>query len=149
MSKRSAVSNHYTEAEDTIVRIPRAIFREMCLHAREQLPLEACGYLAAKGTRVQKLFKMRNVDESKEHFMFDPEEQFAVAEKAREAGLSLIAVYHSHPSSPPSPSAEDIRLAHDPEIIHVILSIMAPKPTAKAFRIKEGTAEEIALKVEP
>lgn len=147
MSNRSAVSNHQIKGEDKKLHIPRAVFLEMCLHAREERPVEACGYLAGKDTRVKKMFRMRNVDESEEHFMFDPEEQFAVAEKASEAGLTLIAVYHSHPSSPPRPSAEDIRLAYDPEIIHVILSTMAPKPIVKAFRIEEGTPREVPVRI--
>lgn len=143
MSKQSAASDRRT------VRIPAAVFRETCLHAAEQLPLEACGYLAGRGLRVEKCFRMRNADESREHFAFDAEEQFAVAEEAGKAGLSLIAVYHSHPASPPRPSAEDVRLAYDPEIIHVIISMTAEEPVARAFRIEDGAVEELDLMVGP
>ena len=144
MNNRNAASNKQTVR---ILHVPRNIFDKMYRHAREELPLEACGYLAAAGSRVKKLIKMCNIDQSKEHFMFDPEEQFAALEKAEEEGLELMAVYHSHPHDPARPSAEDIKLAYDPEIIHVILSLLPPKPIARAFRIENGKPFELPLRI--
>jgi proteasome lid subunit RPN8/RPN11 len=130
-----------------MLRIPRPIFNEMFLHAREESPLEACGYLGGKGGIITKLFRMRNVDASEKHFSFEPEEQLATAKKARQEDLDLIAVYHSHPHSQPRPSKEDILLAYDPDLIYVILSLLPPKPIAKAFRIEEGKTVEILLRI--
>jgi len=125
--------------------LPGEIYGEICFNALRELPLEACGYLAGKGSRVSKLFRMRNADVSQRRFSFDPEEQLAVMEEAGKAGLELIAVYHSHPQGPPGPSAEDLRMALDPQLIHVIISLLPPEPTVRAFRIEDGEASEIPL----
>lgn len=141
MNKRNA------ESDNRALYIPKAIFDEICLHAREEAPLEACGYLAGTGNRIKKLYRMRNADASEEHFSFYPEEQLATIKKAREERLEMIGAYHSHPYSPPRPSAEDIRLAYDPELIHLILSLLAPKPTLKAFLVKDGKPLEITVTI--
>ncbi len=130
-----------------MLHIPKSIFNEMCLHAKEESPLEACGYLGGTGTSIKKLFRMRNAEASEKHFSFEPEEQFAAFKKAREEGMELIGAYHSHPSSPPRPSVEDLRLAFDPDLIHVILSLSSPEPSIKAFRIEEGKPAEIPLRI--
>jgi len=111
-------------------------------------PIEACGYLLGCGGDVRKAVPMINVDQSSEHFALVPGEQFAVIRQARLEGLEIIAVYHTHPATPARPSAEDIKLAFDPNIIYVIASL-APKTRAvKAFRIAKGevSEEEITVK---
>jgi proteasome lid subunit RPN8/RPN11 len=47
-------------------------------------------------------------------------------------------VYHSHPASPARPSQEDIRLAFDPSINYIIVSLVSPEPDLRAFLIRNG-----------
>ncbi len=108
-------------------------------HARREAPLEACGYLAEKDGIVVQHFPLTNADASEEHYSLKPEEQFAALRQMRAAGLTLRAVYHSHPASPARPSAEDIRLAHDPGISYVIVSLLNGEEHMKSFRIAGGT----------
>ena len=42
---------------------------------------------------VVEFIPMTNVDNAKDHFSFDPKEQFAVVKDMRQKKLSLIAVY--------------------------------------------------------
>ncbi len=105
-------------------------------HARQEVPLEACGYLAEQQGIVVEHYPLTNADASEEHYSLKPEEQFAALRQMRAAGLKLRAVYHSHPASPARPSAEDIRLAFDPEISYVIVSLRSGEETVKSFRIK-------------
>jgi len=126
--------------------IPQTIVDGIIDQARRELPDEACGLLTGNGNTVTKQHPMTNIDHSPEHFSFDPREQFAVLREARAEGSQIIANYHSHPSSPARPSEEDIRLAYDPNIIYLILSLQnAENPVLKAFSIKDGKAEEVAL----
>jgi proteasome lid subunit RPN8/RPN11 len=67
--------------------------------------------------------------------------------KARELGIAIIGNYHSHPETPARPSVEDIKLAYDPEIIYVIVSLSQSKPVVKAFSFKKGKVEEIIISV--
>jgi proteasome lid subunit RPN8/RPN11 len=117
------------------MKIPRSIVAAISAQAEAAAPIEACGYLAGRKDVVLKHYPMTNVDCSEQHFSFDPEEQFKVARLVREQKMQMIGVYHSHPATPARPSAEDIRLAYDPEIIHVILSLAGQRNDLKAFRI--------------
>src|SRR5512145_1642458 len=95
----------------SVLRIPSGIVDAMVRQAVKERPVEACGILAGRAGVVEDAIAMTNVDHSSEHFMMDPKEQFAVAKEIRGRGLTMLAVYHSHPQSPARPSQEDIRLA--------------------------------------
>jgi len=71
----------------------------------------------------------------------DPAEQFAVVKKCRRQGLKMRAVYHSHPTTSAYPSIEDIRLAYDPDLSNVIVSLAGPEPKVKSFLINRGKVQ--------
>lgn len=129
------------------MKIHSSVLKEIISHARRDAPIEACGYLAGKDGVATRSFPLRNVDGSKEHFSFDPAEQFAAIRSIRKDGLREMAVYHSHPASPARPSQEDIRLAYDPSISYVIVSLAEENSDVKSFRIRTGKveAEEITV----
>ncbi|MBE0535275.1 MAG: M67 family metallopeptidase [Phycisphaerae bacterium] len=120
----------------------------MADQARAIAPVEACGILAGVDRRVTRLYEMTNVDNSSDHFMMNPAEQFSVIKLIRAAGLKMIAVYHSHPATPARPSEEDIRLALQPDVAWVILSLERPdEPYARAFSIDGDGVAEIPLTI--
>lgn len=129
------------------MRIKKQVVKQLMNHAKKEAPLEACGYLAAKGGIITDLYALTNIDKSGEHFSFDPKEQFAAVRDARIKGLELCAVYHSHPASPARPSEEDIKLAHDPQVLYVIVSLAQAMEDIKAFRIKNKNVELVELEV--
>jgi len=90
---------------------------------------------------------LTNIDHSPEHFSFDPAEQFQVLRSARADELEIIANYHSHPETPSRPSEEDIRLAYDPNILYLIVSLAAKVPVLKAFSIQNGVSTEVTIEV--
>jgi proteasome lid subunit RPN8/RPN11 len=116
-------------------------------HGRREEPNEACGYLAAKDGVVCRHFELRNIDAAPDHYSMDPAEQFAVIRRMRDEGLQVAAVYHSHPETPARPSVEDIRLAHDPGMTYVIVSLMAGVEPVRAFKIKQGEVLDVPLQV--
>jgi proteasome lid subunit RPN8/RPN11 len=120
---------------------------EIIHHAREHAPIEACGYLGEKDGQIQRVVRLKNVDASPEHFSLDPKEQFAAMRQMRGEGYALRAVYHSHPASPARPSQEDIRLAFDPQLSYVIVSLAGPLPDVKSFRIRAGVAESEEIRI--
>jgi len=130
-----------------MLRIPQQIINDLFDHAQNGLPEEVCGYLAGIGREVIRQFQLTNIDHSNEHFSFDPAEQFQVVREARKAGLEILANYHSHPETPARPSQEDIRLAFDPNISYVIVSLAAELPDVKAFRIQNGEVEKEEIQV--
>ena len=132
----------------TELQIPEKIFKSIVDQARAEVPIEACGILAGKGSAVEKIYKMTNVDNSHDHFMMQPEEQFAVMKDMRASELSMLAVYHSHPESPARPSQEDIRMAFTPGVAYVIVSLQDEgRPVIKGFEIEDGTVAEVPVKI--
>jgi proteasome lid subunit RPN8/RPN11 len=125
-----------------MLKIPRAIYDDIIAHAREGFPLEVCGILGGRDGVVTAIYRMTNTDESNEHFMMEPREQFAVVKALRTQGLGMTAIYHSHPETPARPSEEDIRLALTPGVSHLIVSLAdAEEAVARSFRISEGRVE--------
>jgi len=125
-----------------MIQITRELADQIISHAKKELPIEACGYLAGLDGVVLKTFELNNIDNSPEHFSFDPAEQFKVYREARKLGIYILANYHSHPSTPSRPSQEDIRLANDPDISYVIISLAEKKAVIKSFRIHDNQSKE-------
>lgn len=129
------------------MNIRRSIINQLIQHAQADAPVEACGYLAERDEVVTAVFRLKNVDNSPEHFSFEPAEQFAAVRQMRTAGVRLRAVYHSHPATPARPSQEDIRLANDPSLSYVIVSLAGSQPDVKSFHIRDGKVEVEPLNI--
>src|SRR5690349_1325521 len=106
-----------------MLKIPKEIHQAVIAHAIEGFPLEVCGILSGVDGVVLGHHPMTNTDQSNEHFMMDPKEQFTVVRELRRKGWDMVAIYHSHPESPARPSQEDIRLALTPHVSHLIVSV--------------------------
>jgi len=130
-----------------MISIKRDVYNQIIAHAKADLPNEACGYLAGLDGVVTLGYQLTNIDHSPEHFSFDPSEQFKTVKDARSKGLQILANYHSHPETPSRPSQEDIRLAFDPDISYIIISLAENEPVVKSFRIVNGavTNEELII----
>lgn len=129
------------------LQIEKKILTALLAHGRREEPNEACGYLAAKDGVVCRHFELRNIDAAPDHYSMDPAEQFAVIRRMRDEGLQVAAVYHSHPETPARPSVEDIRLAHDPGMTYVIVSLMAGVDPVRGFKIRQGEVIDVVLQV--
>lgn len=126
--------------------IAKALEAELVAYARHAAPNEACGLLAGRNGQVTKFYPMTNLDASPEHFSMQPEEQFAAVKDMRRMGLKMLAIWHSHPSTPPRMSTEDLRLAFTPDVAYVILSL-APdaNPPCRAFVINSGSPQPLEV----
>lgn len=128
------------------MKMTQQVFNELIAHALKEAPIEACGYLAEKDDVVSMSLPLTNIDAAADHFSMDPKEQFESIRRIRIDGMKLCAVYHSHPATLARPSPEDIRLAFDPNLSYVIVSLLDGR-TVKSFRIKNGVVypEEITI----
>jgi proteasome lid subunit RPN8/RPN11 len=130
------------------LEIPAYVFEQMLEQAKAQAPIEVCGILAGNDSKVEKLYKMTNADNSSNHFMMEPKEQFTVVKDIRSAGLEMLAIYHSHPETLARPSAEDIRLALTPDVIYLIVSLQDAKaPAVKGFLLEDGNVAKVSVEI--
>jgi len=130
-----------------MLKITENVISGIIAHAKRDAPVEACGYLAEKEGVIVHQYKMKNADASNEHFSLDPEEQFKALRDMQEKGFELAGVYHSHPASPARPSQEDIKLAYDPDLSYVIISLAEKDNILKSFKIKENEVEPEEIEI--
>ena len=115
-------------------------------HARQEAPAEACGVLAGTDDRVRRVYRLPNVAENPlTRFLADPEAQLRCFRDMERRGLDMLAVYHSHPRTLPSPSATDVEMAYYPGARQVIVSLGEFRPRLRCFTIRDGNVTEEAL----
>jgi len=119
----------------------------MIAHCRSGFPYEACGILAGEGNMVSKIYTMTNTEKSPVSYLLDSKEQFNVIKDMRENNLSMVAIFHSHPTSVAYPSRTDVNLAFYEDAVYVIVSLIESTPVVKGFSIKEGKIEEVGVVV--
>ena len=123
------------------MKIKKDLIGRLFARGESEVPVEICGYLAGIGDTATEDYPVTNNERSAEHFTMEPKEQFDAMRRARDAGLEILAVYHTHPATPARPSDEDIRLAFDPRIVYLIASLAGGVRSVKAFRIASGKVE--------
>lgn len=124
---------------------PQNLFVCFLVHARAGLPEECCALLG--GTRrgddaqVARVYLLTNIEHSPTHYSMNAAEQFAAVKDMRKNGWELLGNLHSHPETPARPSREDRRLAFDPALRYLILSLADTRPVLRCFRICGADAE--------
>jgi proteasome lid subunit RPN8/RPN11 len=120
----------------------RAAIQEHALQAR---PEECCGVLSGSNGLITGIHPLRNDAEKPEtRYFATPEELFAAMRAIREAGQSLLGVYHSHPRTPAYPSTSDVEMAFYPEAFYFIISL-EPQIDLRAFKIEESRIEDVEI----
>jgi proteasome lid subunit RPN8/RPN11 len=139
---------------------PEALREELIAHAREGDPDEVCGMLAGRNGRVERVFRVRNIADEvgsesgvfrdratliptagrrPVHYYMDPLDQLRVYREIDDLDLDVIAYYHSHTHTEARPSPTDVRLAHDPSALWVLVSLEnTGRPDVRAWRIAKS-----------
>ena len=120
--------------------IPAEVRSALVEHAEAELPDEACGLLVLKDGTAERFVPGRNRAASPYRFELevDPETWFLEDE-----GYEL-AVFHSHPSSPPRPSRTDVEnIGLWEGRPYVILSLRTGE--LAAWTITDGSVDSLAV----
>jgi proteasome lid subunit RPN8/RPN11 len=92
----------------------------LLLGSRRSSPRDAAG-VAPSCWHLQRVWPTANVwepaDERRRRFRIDPREQLLAQKWARTQGLEVLGSLHSHPASPPLPSATDCSMAFAPTLM--------------------------------
>jgi proteasome lid subunit RPN8/RPN11 len=122
------------------VVIPAEVRSALVEHAEAELPNEACGLVVVRDGVAERFVPGRNTAASPYRFELevDPETWFLEDE-----GYEL-AVFHSHPASPPRPSRTDVESIGLWEgRPYVILSLRTGE--LAGWRIADGRVESLPL----
>jgi proteasome lid subunit RPN8/RPN11 len=127
--------------------LPRPILTDMLAQAQAELPLECCGLLAgtvdADGTGlVQVRYPLGNVAASPVEYLSDGRGMFAAWRDWTARGLDELAVYHSHPTSPPVPSRKDLAMNYSPDVVNFIISLATTPPLVRGWWLTADSYRE-------
>lgn len=136
------------------LEIPPDIYDAMVAHCVDGAPNEACGFLGGSNGRVTKLYLLDNEAASPVYYRPVGKQMIEAMGDMDEQGLDLVAIFHSHVASPAFPSPTDVREAHYPGTVYLIVTLMDEAPSSRGFLIHKddwrsdsGRIEEIDLVV--
>jgi proteasome lid subunit RPN8/RPN11 len=129
------------------VEIPDRLLDEIRSHARAAFPNECCGLLIGSALTIEALFPTRNLEASPTSYLIDPAHHFAAIKTARASGRRVVGAYHSHPATPPVPSARDLAEASVPDFVYLIVSLAETDSddSVRAYRLAEGRATPLTI----
>lgn len=135
--------------------VPRGIYEAMIRHCQMGLPNEACGFLGGRNGKVEKFYGLTNAASSPVYYRPNDKEMLAAMQDIDDGGLELSAIFHSHIASAPRPSPTDVREAHYPDSVYVIVSLAdMSNPEAKGWHIHKkdwrdetGQIEEVEISI--
>lgn len=121
--------------------LSRQLYTEVLTQAQAELPNECCGLLVghveatAEGSagRVLRRYPLVNASASPREFESEPRSMLAADKDMRKEGWQVLAIYHSHPSSPPVPSRTDVERNYYPDVMTLIVSLLALVPEMGAW----------------
>ena len=110
--------------------------KEIIDQAEAAYPREACGLLAGferpdGDIEVTRVAPSKNMAEPAQHdrFEVDPRVRLDVMRALENTPESIIGHYHSHPDHPAEPSAHDLEMAFEPDLVWVIAAVEGARAT--------------------
>ena len=123
-------------------------YEAIIAHLTAEYPLEGCGLLAGRAGVVTAVYPITNSLQSRTAYEMDSLQQVKTMIAIEENGQDLIAIYHSHPQGPTTPSTTDIANAYYPEAIYLIVSMQQiNEPQMKGYRIVQNIVSEINVRI--
>ena len=93
------------------IRVHRDAWEAMLAHARAAYPDECCGAMLGAGEEVRVAAPLENsfAGSRRTRYQVSPEDLLAATREARQGGLQLIGIYHSHPDRDANFSETDLK----------------------------------------
>jgi proteasome lid subunit RPN8/RPN11 len=133
------------------LRVHPAAYAGVLVQALAEAPRECCGLLAGRVEggvgEADAWYPLVNAAASEVEFESEPRSMFEAMRDLSRRGLQVLAVYHSHPTSPPVPSRTDLERSYDPDVVNVIVSLQTDPPTMRAWWLRQDGYDEAELEV--
>jgi proteasome lid subunit RPN8/RPN11 len=102
--------------------------------------------LVGRDDRIVETVRARNIaDDPRVRFLIDPADHFEALRSARARGFEVVGFYHSHPASPPEPSARDVAEFSYPGCLYAIASLASTPATVGLFRFQRGNFHRLSI----
>ena len=107
-----------------MIRVEKAAWETMVSHAERTFPKEGCGVMIGADGVVKQAVALPNVytGPQEDFFVMDPHDLYRVDVQARQDGMEVLGVFHSHPNCDAYFSKRDLENSC-PWFSYVVLSI--------------------------
>jgi proteasome lid subunit RPN8/RPN11 len=131
------------------IKITRPLATLLLGLAQKSPQQEICGLIGSNADKPLTVYPIaNNAANTALEFEMDAQQQISAFKVMREKGEKLFAIYHSHPQSPPLPSARDLEDIGYPEALQLIISLNTKGVLEmRAYRKHGARLEEIQLSV--
>lgn len=135
---------------NTELVLPRKLVNQILTHAQQHEHSESCGLISASSGSPAHYYAVKNIAaDPSVHFEMEPKQQIAAMKHMREHDEDLFAIVHSHPESPPVPSATDMQEAGYPEAYYIIVSLNTKGVLEmRGFTKTDGDMQPVELRYE-
>ena len=129
------------------IQISRKITNQLLHLAQTSPDIEICGLIGSRDGQPCSCYPIMNVAEQpQQRFQLDASQQISAMTSMRDSGEELFAFFHSHPTSPATPSINDLTLTAYPEALNLIISLNTKGVLEiRGFKINHQSAEELEL----
>ena len=133
-----------------MLRLPADVRDKIVAHARRDHPDEACGIVAGRDGRPERVIEMDNAERSPTFYRFDAVEQLHVWREMDQRDEEPVVIYHSHTATDAYPSRTDVALATEPAAHYVLVSTRhADEAELRSYRIVDGSITEEPVEILP
>ncbi|SHK44114.1 Mov34/MPN/PAD-1 family protein [Thermocrinis minervae] len=127
-----------------MLRIKASALQKIIAQAERDYPYETCGLLLGKAYEDVRIafgaYETPNANKDRKHdrYEIDPKDYMKAEEKAKQFGLEIVGVYHSHPDHPDRPSQTDEERAFE-GFSYIIVSVSKGKVVSyRSWELKDG-----------
>lgn len=133
---------------EKVVYISKDIFQSLIEQCQQALPYESCGFLSGnvKGI-VTSNWQLKNEAKSMNQFFVSRDTVREALNKIAEKKEEILVLYHSHPTTAPMPSRQDLQYHPDDQILMLIISFKNDNLRYKCFEIFDANYSEVPVQL--
>lgn len=134
---------------ESAITLSRELAMQLLKHAQTSPQARVCGLLLGDAEGPREIMHLHNqaADAGQRHAVDTQEFDNAVSQ-AQARGLSPLALYHSHPHSPPTPDSADRAACPDPALMLVVISLnIKGVLEMRAFTPMQGDLHETPVQI--
>ena len=151
-TKTASLSRETDRKQLPPLRLPTEVWTELRSCAAKGYPHEVCGLLIGSPCKtaqeVRRITQGRNLATGRlaDRYTLDPDDFVAADAAARQDGLEIVGIWHTHPDHPARPSRTDLEAAWE-GYSYLILSVgRSGVEAVTSWRLEDGDFVEQSIK---